>query len=128
MDLAGGPLQRHARAHCPDQDLLTGTNDHEALARAGEGGHKEINRTNLTLDDAVARLDRPVVRGQLDLLRFRSESAAFGWDATLDVQAPEPGRLVLEWTHDGATARLDADLSTLAFTVYDGEDVIVTQE
>ena len=104
------------------------TNDYEALARAGANGHKEINRTNVSLDDAVGRLGWSVVRGQLDLLRFRSESPAFGWDADLRVEAPEPGRLVLEWTHDGATARLDADLRTCAFTVHDGESVVFTQE
>ena len=109
-------------------DLLAGTNDYEALARAGANGHKEINRTNVSLDDAVGRLGWSVVRGQLDLLRFRSESQAFGWDADLRVEAPEPGRLVLEWTHDGATARLDADLRTCAFTVYDGESVVFAQE
>ena len=29
-------------------DLFAGKNDHEAVKRAGAGGHKEINRTNLT--------------------------------------------------------------------------------
>lgn len=29
-------------------DLFAGKNDHEAVKRAGAGGHKEINRTNLS--------------------------------------------------------------------------------
>ncbi len=31
-------------------DLFAGKNDHEAVQRAGESGHKEINRTNLSTD------------------------------------------------------------------------------
>ncbi len=30
-------------------DLFAGTNDHEAMEKAGVGGHKEINRTNLSV-------------------------------------------------------------------------------
>jgi sucrose phosphorylase len=32
-------------------DLFAGKNDHEAVLRAGAGGHKEINRTNLTVNE-----------------------------------------------------------------------------
>ena len=32
-------------------DLFAGKNDHEAVRRAGESGHKEINRTNLSVSD-----------------------------------------------------------------------------
>ena len=32
-------------------DLFAGKNDHEAVKRAGAGGHKEINRTNLTTEE-----------------------------------------------------------------------------
>ena len=64
-------------------DLLAGTNDYEAMRLAGEGGHKEINRTNLTSADAASRLSRDVVRGQLDLLRFRKNCPAFGPGAVM---------------------------------------------
>lgn len=108
-------------------DLLGGTNDHEAVAAAGPGGHKEINRTNLAVDDVLARLDDRVVRDQLTLLRFRSASPAFGFDARLEV-ATEPGRLVLRWENAGAAATLEADLTTRSFTVTDGAgDVVFTQ-
>lgn len=105
-------------------DLLAGTNDHEAVAKAGPGGHKEINRTNLTVDDVVARLDQAVVRDQLALLRFRSTSPAFGFDAHLDVEEAA-GRLVLRWTNGGATAVLEADLAARSFVVTDGDGVVV---
>ena len=97
-------------------DLLAGTNDHAAVAAAGPGGHKEINRTNLAVGDVLARLDAPVVRDQLALLRFRSTSPAFGFDARLEVEEG-PGRLVLRWENAGAAAVLDVDLASRGFTV-----------
>lgn len=33
-------------------------NDHEAVQRAGESGHKEINRTNLSVDQIVEGLKK----------------------------------------------------------------------
>ena len=56
-------------------DLFAGTNDYKA---ADEGGHKEINRTDLSLEEIEERLQLPVVKKQLELLRFRAESPAFG--------------------------------------------------
>ena len=108
-------------------DLLAGTNDHEALAAAGPNGHKEINRTNVTAGDAAARLSKPVVARQFDLLRFRSESRAFGFDAQLEIEVPDEHHLVMRWTRDGVTASLDADLRSLAFTVRDGEGFVFSQ-
>lgn len=105
-------------------DLLAGTNDHAAVAAAGPGGHKEINRTNLAVEDVLARLDEPVVRDQLTLLRFRSTSPAFGFDARLEVE-DSPGRLVLRWENAGATAVLDADLASRGFTVTGADGRVV---
>ena len=102
-------------------DLLGGTNDHEAVARAGPGGHKEINRTNLTVDDALRRLGTPLVQDQLTLLRFRSSCPAFGFDARLEVVPTEPGRLTLRWERAGRVAVLEADLVTRGFRVTDGD-------
>ena len=48
-------------------DLFAGKNDYEAMRRAGVGGHKEINRTNLSTEQAAALLKSDVVRQQLDL-------------------------------------------------------------
>ncbi len=106
-------------------DLLAGRNDHEAVALAGPGGHKEINRTNLTADDVVARLGLPVVANQLDLLRFRSTHPAFGFDARLEVIDTPPDRLALRWENRGSVALLEVDLGTLAFTVTDGDGSVV---
>lgn len=52
-------------------DLFAGKNDHEAVRRAGESGHKEINRTNLSVSDIGEALKKDVVAKQLELLRMR---------------------------------------------------------
>ncbi len=95
------------------------------MAKAGPGGHKEINRTNLGLDEVERRLADPLVRDQLALLRFRSESPAFGFDAHLEVLDTAPDRLALRWTNGGASALLEADLTTRGFTVTDERGDVV---
>lgn len=105
-------------------DLFAGTNDHEAVALAGAGGHKEINRTNLDAEDAAARLTRPVVQRQLELLRFRNTFGAFGWDAECEVVQTAASRVTITWRREGHEARLDADLANGTFTITaDGEVV-----
>ncbi|MPN14740.1 hypothetical protein SDC9_162069 [bioreactor metagenome] len=84
---------------------------------AGPGGHKEINRTNLTAQQAQQALCQPVVRRQLELLRFRNRCAAFGFDAQLAVSCPKPHMLELQWSKAGAVATLCADLQSFAFTI-----------
>ena len=106
-------------------DLLAGTNDHEAVEVAGPGGHKEINRTNLTADEVARRLGLAVVRDQVALLRFRNSSPAFGFDARLDVLETPPDRLALRWEGDGSSALLEANLATRNFTVTDGDGTVI---
>lgn len=101
-------------------DLFAGKNDREAVGRAGAAGHKEINRTNLSCQALEDGLSREVVRKQLDLLRFRKEFPAFGFDAALSVEN-EGSRLRFVWKKDGCTAMLSADLKTAAFAV-EGQD------
>ncbi|HMO10859.1 MAG TPA: hypothetical protein PKB06_05015, partial [Actinotalea sp.] len=102
-------------------DLFAGTNDHAAVAAAGPGGHKEINRTNLTREAIATGLSRPVVRRQLELIRFRATFPAFGFDAACEA-ADAPGRLSITWRKDGATAVLDADLAAETFTIHSWPD------
>ena len=77
-------------------DLFAGKNDREAVGRAGAAGHKEINRTNLSCQALEDGLSREVVRKQLDLLRFRKEFPAFGFDAALSVEN-EGSRMRFVW-------------------------------
>jgi len=98
-------------------DLFAGSNDHAAVERAGEGGHKEINRTNLSLDQIAEGLNRPVVTAQLELLKFRNSFPAFGFDAACEVAPTGPEQLVITWRKDGATATLSADLAAESFRI-----------
>jgi glycosidase len=106
-------------------DLFAGRNDHAAVERAGEGGHKEINRTNLSAEAIAAGLAQPVVTRQLELLRFRNTFGAFGFDATCEVAETSPQALRISWSRGGLTATLDADLAAESFTINaTGEDGI----
>ncbi|MDO5377921.1 MAG: glycosidase [Clostridia bacterium] len=98
-------------------DLFAGENDMEAVARGGAAGHKEINRTNLSMSRIDEALGRPVVQGQLELLRIRNTCPAFGFDAQMRIEQQEKHRFSIEWRRNGCTARLDADLAGCAFEV-----------
>jgi sucrose phosphorylase len=98
-------------------DLFDGRNDHEAVHRAGAGGHKEINRTNLTLKQAEEALNKQIVKNQLELLRFRATFPTFGFDGRLQIAESTPGCLRLTWEKEGFLAALDANLSSYSFTV-----------
>jgi sucrose phosphorylase len=91
-------------------DLLTGKNDHAAVEKAGPAGHKEINRTNLTLEQACKGLEKNVVLQQLFLLRFRNSFPAFGFDAKLEILDSKPEILKLCWENNGCAATLEANL------------------
>ena len=96
-------------------DLFAGKNDREAMRRAGPGGHKEINRTNLTLAQAEKALEKTVVRDQLALLRMRNLCPVFREGAEIGFSA-EGSRLTIQWRNAAGTAALEADLETGAFT------------
>jgi len=97
-------------------DLFGGKNDHEAIKRAGVGGHKEINRTNLTVPDVESALNEELTAKQLELLRFRNTNPAFGTGAKLSVEG-EGHRICLTWENNGYTARLDADFKTYEYNI-----------
>ncbi len=97
-------------------DLFAGKNDHAAVERAGEGGHKEINRTNLSVQDMETGIERDVVKRQLEMLRFRNSSPAFAPDARITLKS-EGSRLVIHWEKGEDKAVLDADLASCYCTL-----------
>ena len=97
-------------------DLFAGKNDHEAVKRAGAGGHKEINRTNLTIDQINEAMEKDVVKKQLDLLRFRNTCPAFGFDAKLDVTV-DGTKMKFVWENNGQKAVLDADFADYSYSI-----------
>ena len=97
-------------------DLFAGKNDHEAVKRAGAGGHKEINRTNLTLEQIEEAMKKDVVKKQLELLKFRNTCPAFGFDAKLDISfAGSVMKFV--WENEGHKAILEADFADYSYKI-----------
>lgn len=97
-------------------DLFAGKNDYEAVKRAGEGGHKEINRTNLSIEEVENALERKVVQKQLELLRFRNTCPAFGNASDLVVSS-EGKKTKFVWKNEGASAELHLDFDSYDFTI-----------
>jgi sucrose phosphorylase len=109
-------------------DLFAGKNDYAAADKGGTGGHKEINRTTLTNNDIEQRLDKAIVRDQLDLLRLRNTSSAF--EGELTVLGTDEHRLHFQWKNQKCAATLNADLSNSSFSIThkeeDGNETVMT--
>ena len=97
-------------------DLFAGKNDYEAVKKAGPGGHKEINRTNLTTAQICSGLSMPIVKQQLELLRFRNSCPAFSEESRIKVSS-EGSRICFVWEHQGCTAQLKADLQDCSYVI-----------
>ena len=97
-------------------DLLAGENDYEAVRKAGSGGHKEINRSNLTAEQAEAALRKDIVKKQLSLLKLRNSHPAFSQNADIDVRTDGPV-LCITWSRGDDRASLTADLSSKGFEI-----------
>jgi sucrose phosphorylase len=97
-------------------DLFAGKNDHAAVERAGAGGHKEINRTNLSAADVEAGLQKPVVQEQLKLLSLRNTHPAFGFDSKLDL-VQDGSKLTFTWSKGADHITLEADFATYEYAI-----------
>lgn len=104
-------------------DLFAGKNDYEAVERAGAGGHKEINRTNLSLEEIQERLKLDVVKKQIEMLRFRNEFPAFGFDSKMEFTT-EDSKLSIRWEKENCKAMLSIDFSNYMYEItgIDGEN------
>lgn len=96
-------------------DLFVGKNDYAAADRAGSGGHKEINRTNLSVEAVEYSLSLPVVQMQLSLLRLRNTHKAFDGDLTMLPSATD--QMNMEWKNGTHFAKMNADLKNLSVTI-----------
>ncbi len=96
-------------------DLFAGKNDYAAADRGGTGGHKEINRTTLSLADIDNGLEKNLVRDQLKLLKLRNIHPAF--NGKLEIKPTESHRLHLTWRNGSHVAILEAGLRGHAFNV-----------
>ena len=103
-------------------DLFGGKNDHEAVRLAGPGGHKEINRSNLSLERIDQEVTAPLFQDQVALLRMRNHCGAFRTDADIRITCPSENAISITWTYGNETASLQADLNAGAFTVVTTEN------
>ena len=97
-------------------DLFAGRNDYEAMKRAGVGGHKEINRTNLSLEQAGELLKKDVVKKQLELLRFRNTCPVFTEDADISVDCDE-SKMSIVWENVRGKAALYVDFEKETYRI-----------
>ena len=88
---------------------------YEAADKGNTGGHKEINRTTLTIGDIEQGLKQAIVQDQLQLMRLRNTSPAF--DGKLEITNTDAHLLHLTWTNHGCTATLEADLRDHSFRI-----------
>ncbi|MCH4890843.1 glycosidase [Acidaminobacter sp. JC074] len=98
-------------------DLFAGTNDYEAVKRGGAGSHKEINRTNLSLEDIESRLENDLVNEQIELLKLRNTHKAFGFDSKLTLTQSENHLLEMKWENKGESIKLLANLKDYSYTI-----------
>lgn len=97
-------------------DLFAGTNDYKAVERGGSGSHKEINRTNLSMEHIQKQLPKKVVQEQLKLLRFRNQSKAF--EGAFQMMEGADEELILRWSHALETATLRVNLKNYTAILY----------
>lgn len=100
-------------------DLFAGKNDFDAVKRAGEGGHKEINRTNLTEEQVHDVMKLPIVQKQIELLEFRNSNPAFAQDAQLYFEI-NGSQIMITWRKEDHTAVLKANLEDKSFEIFGG--------
>lgn len=91
-------------------DLFVGKNDYAAVERAGAGGHKEINRTNLSFEMIENGMQQKIVQDQLRLLKFRSQFPAFNVNADKTLMT-DGSHLTMTWCYENYEAKMTVDLS-----------------
>lgn len=96
-------------------DIFAGKNNYRAADKAGSGGHKEINRTTLSLSDIEKSLNEKMVLNQLKLIKLRNNSEAFL--GRLKISDTSTNKIDMTWTNNEHAAHLKANLKTYRFTI-----------
>jgi sucrose phosphorylase len=94
--------------------VLFGENDVDALKASGDP--RGINRHDYTTAEIVERVRHPYVAQLLDILRFRSEHAAFDGELRLEGSSDD-GALILTWVNGEHEAALHADVARHEFQI-----------
>ena len=67
--------------------------------------YKEINRSNLSTEEAERLLNTDIVRKQLEMLRFRNTCPVFTEDAEITTECNET-KMTIEWSNQYGKAKL----------------------
>lgn len=96
------------RAQVYYQGLLGGSNDYEAVVATGEG--RAINRSDYPVAVVDRMLESAPAARQRRLIELRSQHSAFG-ALRPTISQHSPSAFSILWEHEGATCRLDVDLT-----------------
>ena len=96
-------------------DIFAGKNNYEAADNGGSAGHKEINRTTLSMQDIEQGLKQDVVKNQLVIIHLRNTSNAFS--GKVEINDAKDDFLDIKWTNGNSFAHLKANLKTKDFTI-----------
>jgi sucrose phosphorylase len=96
-------------------DIFAGKNNYEAADNGGSAGHKEINRTTLTMEDIAIGLKTDVVEKQLEIIRLRNTSEAFL--GTVEINDTLADVIDIKWINKLAVVHLIANLKNYSFTI-----------
>lgn len=96
-------------------DIFAGKNNYEAADIAGSGGHKEINRTTLSMDEIDKRINNDVVIDQLKIMRLRNTSKAFNGE--IRINDTSKNEIDILWENGNTFAHLKANLKTYKFSI-----------
>jgi sucrose phosphorylase len=96
-------------------DIFAGKNNYKAADNGGSAGHKEINRTTLSMHTIKQGLKTEVVTKQLEIIRLRNTSNAFSGE--IEISDAEDDILDIKWVNSNTIAHLKANLQTKNFTI-----------
>lgn len=101
-------------------DIFEGKNNYQAADNAGSGGHKEINRTTLSVAEVKKGLQNKSVLNQLEIIKLRNTSKAFLGDVTFNKSSEY--QLDILWKSINSSIHLKANLKTFSFNITDTEN------
>ena len=96
-------------------DIFAGKNNYQAADNGGSAGHKEINRTTLSMRDIEQGLKTDIVENQLKIIRLRNTSDAFL--GKVEINDAYDDVIDLKWVNNKTVAHLKANLKTYTFTI-----------
>lgn len=106
-------------------DIFAGKNDYEAVEKGGDGAHKEINRTTLSIDDIEKGLEKDIALNQLKIMRLRNASKAFL--GTMKINETSDDEVDITWRFNENVAQLKANLRTCKFSINHSESGELTK-